>query len=127
MTTLEGPQLDRVNAQIIIAPLPMRFADAEPVLNRLLLQLADLGAKVERANFRESMKAPSEIHLRVISKEGDEHELQEEVALGDHIMVYVTRGRLAAITLAPHHFAAALTQGPTMQINEALLAIGRDA
>lgn len=119
------PQLDRVNIQVFLCPMPTKFQQAKPQLGKLLMQIEALGAEVQFGNFSERLQ--SNPHLDIIARRNDGvvFELSEQITPGDHVLIYSRQERLLSMVVVDRIFAELLTEKPTVSIAESRPELGQ--
>lgn len=112
------PQLDRVNIQVFICPLPTTFLAAEPKLGQAVEQIKALGGEPGRAVFSERLMKNSLLELSVVRDDGIVFELHEEITPGDALLIYAKNSRLINLVVVARDFVDMLTESRVVPVAE---------
>lgn len=112
------PQLDRVNIQVFICPLPTTFSAAEPQLGKAVEQIKALGGTPERAVFSERLMRESFLELIVRRDDGITFDLHEEITPGDALLIYAKNSRIISLVVVARDFVDMLTESRVVAVSE---------
>lgn len=110
-------ELDRIPVQLYLAEIPMTWQRAQPALGKIILQIEALGAAVTRAHLSERLQRASILEIEAEREDGVIFDLHQDIAAGDHILIYARHGRIVGLVVVPDFFADLLREpAPSVRI-----------